>query len=208
MRLGAYSTKSPVRRGGWERTVFVCALACACVFAGLTTPARSEPLSEKGRFAKIGGPVSENIDIAKIKALLKSAKGIGLVDKIELRQHLTAFTEEFYKFHKGTSERTLAQLRARFEKLHRQIVALLSPENPQVSTYIKRVRSALWSAYSDREAFTSTVGREVVKDVEGEGAGLVGQRYEPPTQPGASGSFSPVSKKAPKEVHSERGVNP
>jgi len=208
MRLGAYSTKLPVWRGGWERTIFVCALALACFFAGLTTPARSEPLSEKDRFANFGGPVSENIDIAKIRALLKSAKGVSLVDKIELRQHLIAFTEEFYKFHKGTSERTLAQLRARFDKLHRQIVALLSPENPQVSVYFERAHVALWSAYSDREAFTSTVGREVVKDVEGEGAGLVGQRYEAPVQPGSSSSFSPALKKTPKEVHGERGVKP
>jgi hypothetical protein len=208
MRLGAHSIESPERRGRWDRTVFVCALVLACILAGLTTPVRSEPLSEKDRFAKVGGPVSENIDIAKIRALLKSAKGVSLVDKIELRQHLIAFTEEFYKFHKGTSERTLAQLRAQFEKLHRQIVALLSPENPQVSTYIEQARVALWSAYSDREAFTSTVGREVVKDVEGEGAGLVGQRYEAPTTPGSSGSFFPTPKKAPKEVHGERGVKP
>ncbi|MEJ2119463.1 MAG: hypothetical protein P8Z76_01920 [Alphaproteobacteria bacterium] len=165
-------------------------------------------MSAKDRFVKVGGPVSENIDIAKIRALLKSAKGVSLVDKIELRQHLIAFTEEFYKFHKGKSERTLAQLRARFEKLHRQIVALLSPENPQVSTYIEQVRGALWSAYSDREAFTSTVGREVVKDVEGEGAGLIGQRYEAAGQPSSSDLVLPVPKKAPKEVHGERGVKP
>lgn len=174
----------------------------------MVKPARSEPLTEKDRFATIGGPVGENIDLEKIKALLKSAKGINLVDKIELRRHLTAFTEEFYKFHQGTSVRTLTELRARFEELHRQIVALLSPENPQLSAYFDRARVALWSAYSDREAFTSTVGREVVKDVEGEGAGLVGQRYEAPSQPAYSGSFRPAFKMAPKEVHSERGVNP
>lgn len=208
MRLGAHSTESPERRGRWDRTVFVCALVLACVLAGLTTPVRSEPLSQKDRFAKLGGPVSENIDIAKIRALLKSAKGVSLVDKIELRQHLIAFTEEFYKFHKGTSARTLAQLRARFEKLHRQIVTLLSPENPQVSTFFEQARGALWSAYSDREAFTSTVGREVVKDVEGEGAGLIGQRYEAPGQPSSGVLVFPVPKKAPKEVHGERGVEP
>lgn len=208
MRLGAYSTDPPARRGGWDRTVIVCALALACVFAGLTTPARSEPQSEKDRFAKLGGPVSENIDIAKIKAFLKSAKGISLVDKIELRQHLIAFTEEFYKFHKGKSERTLAQLRAQFEKLHRQIVTLLSSDNPQESMYIAQARGALWSAYSDREAFTSTVGREVVKEVEGDGAGLIGQRYEAPTQLGSYGLLSPAAKKAPKKVHGERSVKP
>ncbi|MDH3234359.1 MAG: hypothetical protein OEQ29_12645 [Alphaproteobacteria bacterium] len=140
------------------------------------TPARGEALSEYDRFAKLGGPTSENIDIEKIKALLRQAKGVSLIDKLEMRRHLTAFTEEFYKFHKGVSENTLAQLRTRFEALHRQIVSLLSPENPQLSAHFERARGALWSAYSDREAFTSTVGREIVKDVEGEGAGLVGRR--------------------------------
>jgi len=146
------------------------------VCAGM--PAWSEPLSDKDRFEKIGGPISENIDIDKIKALLRQAKGISLVDKLELSRNLTDFTEEFYKFHKGVSDKTLAQLRARFNALHRQIVSLLSAENPQLSAHFERARGALWLAYSDHEAFTSTVGREVVKDIEGEGAGLVGQRYE------------------------------
>jgi len=164
-------------------------------------------LADKDRFAKVGGPVSENIDIDKLKALLKSAKGISLVDKIELRRHLTAFTEEFYKFHKGTSQRTLAELRARFMELHRQIVSLLSPENPQLSARIDQARVALWSAYSDREAFTSTVGREVVKEVEGDGAGLVGQRYEAAPASGANTSLLPA-KQAPEKTHREGGVKP
>lgn len=156
------------------------------IFAGI--PARGESLSDYDRFAKIGGPTSENIDINKIKALLRQAKGVSLVDKLEMRRHLTAFTEEFYKFHKGVSENTLAQLRARFDALHRQIVSLLGPENPQLSAHFERARGALWSAYSDHEAFTSTVGRGIVKDIEGEGAGLVGQRYEaaPMRLPGSS----------------------
>jgi len=151
-------------------------------------PAWGEPLNDKDRFEKIGGPTSENIDIDKIKALLRQAKGISLVDKLELRQRLTGFTEEFYKFHKGESEKTLAQLRARFNAIHHQIVSLLSPENPQLSAHFERARGALWSAYSDHEAFSSTVGRGVVKDIEGEGAGLVGQRYEvaPMHLPGSS----------------------
>jgi len=198
MKLGTKTAKSRAWRGGWERTVVVCALVFACIVACPTTSAWSEPLSEKGRFAKLGGPVSENIDLDKIKALLRSAKGISLVDKLELRQRLTAFTEEFYKFHKGTSERTLAQLRARFEKLHRKLVGLLSPENPQLSAHFERARGVLWSAYSDREAFTSSVGREIVKDIEGEGAGLVGQRYEAPQQAGSSASLLPAGKKAAK----------
>jgi hypothetical protein len=170
----------------------------AFVFACPTKSAWSEPLSDKNRFAKVGGPVSENIDFDKIKKLLRSAKGISLVDKLELRRRLTAFTEEFYKFHKGTSERTLAQLRARFDELHRKLVGLLSPENPQLSAHFNRVRGALWIAYSDREAFTSTVGRGVVKDIEGEGAGLVGQRYEAPQQAGSSASLFPAGKKPSK----------
>jgi len=192
------AVKSRARRGGWERTVIVCALAFAFVFACPTKSAWSESLGEKARFAKLGGPVSENIDLDKIKKLLRSAKGISLVDKLELRRRLTAFTEEFYEFHKGTSERTLAQLRARFDDLHRKLVGLLNPENPQLSTHFKHARGALWSAYSDREAFTSTVGRDVVKEIEGDGAGLVGQRYEAPQQAGSSTSLLPAGEKPSK----------
>jgi len=166
--------------GFWARPGIGCALALALAYAVVTAPAQGETTGAGDRFAKVGGPVSENIDIDKIKALLGEAKGIGIVDKIDLRQSLIAFTEEFYRFHKGTSEKTLDQLRARFIELHRKIVTLLSPENPQLSSHFERARGALWSAYSDREAFTSTVGREVVKEAEGDGAGLVGQRYEAP----------------------------
>jgi hypothetical protein len=210
MKLGGAWTKPQAGWGYRERTAIVCALAFAVVLGCAVAPARSEPLTDKNRFEKVGGPVSENIDIDKIKALLKAAKGISLVDKFELRRHITTFTEEFYKFHKGTSERTLAQLRAQFNELHRQIVSLLSPENPQLSAHFDHARGALWSAYSDREAFTSTVGREIVKDVEGEGAGLVGQRYEAPLTAGSAGSFGllgPSTKKASKKVHRKGGVN-
>lgn len=208
MMLGRYRTNARAWRDGWVRTAFVRALAFMLVAGCFAIPAQSEPLGDKDRFAKVGGPVSENIDIDKIKALLKSAKGISLVDKIELRRRLTAFTEEFYKFHQGTSARTLAQLRARFEELHRRIVALLTPENPQLSTDFDQARVALWSAYSDREAFTSTVGREVVKDVEGEGAGLIGQRYEAAPASGSGGSLLPAPKKVPEEAHRKSGVKP
>jgi hypothetical protein len=207
MKLGGCATRPQARWGFWERTGIVCALALALTVGCTAGPAMSEPLTDKNRFEKIGGPVSENIDIGKIKALLKAAKGISLVDKFELRRHITAFTEEFYKFHKGTSERTLAQLRARFDALHRQIVALLGPKNPQLSAHIDHAHNALWSAYSDREAFTSTVGRDIVKEVEGEGAGLVGQRYEAPQTTGSFGLLGLSTPKAPEKVHRKGGVN-
>ena len=178
MERGGQTAKFRRWRDRWSRSAWCCVLSITLLGICMSMPARSESLGDSDRFAKIGGPTSENIDIGKVKALLRQAKGISLVDKLEIRRHLTAFTEEFYKFHKGVSEKTLAQLRARFDALHRQIVSLLSPENPQLSMHFERARGALWSAYSDHEAFTSTVGREIVKDIEGEGAGLVGQRYE------------------------------
>jgi hypothetical protein len=178
MERGERAAKSPILRGcrmQW-RIGPAMLVALFCAVAG--PPAWGEPLGEKDRFAKVGGPVSENIDIDKIKILLGEAKGIGLVAKLKLRGHLTAFTEEFYKFHQGTSQKTLAQLRAEFDALHRRIVTLLTPKNPQLSVHFERSRRALWSAYSDHQSFTSTVGRDVIKEIEGDGAELVGQRYE------------------------------
>ena len=194
MERGGQTADSGLWRDRWVRSARCCALSitlfCAC--AGM--PARGEALSDYDRFAKIGGPISENIDINKIKALLRQAKGLSLVDKLEMRRHLTAFTEEFYKFHKGVSDKTLAHLRAQFDALHRKIMSLLSPENPQLSAHFERARGALWSAYSDHEAFTSTVGREIVKDIECEGAGLVGQRYEVAPMDPSGRSLRPPAK--------------
>jgi hypothetical protein len=207
MELGEHARKTGAWRGSWVRAALGSALALALIFGSVARPAWSEPQQEKDRFVKIGGPVSENIDIDKIKALLKSAKGVSLVDKLELRQHLITFTEEFYKFHKGTSEKTLSQLRARFIELHHQIVALLSPENPQLSARFDKAAGALWSAYSDREAFISTVGRDVVNEAEGAGAASAGERYEVAPQPGTDGLLAPALKKVPEKVHDEGGVN-
>lgn len=165
----------------WARSARCWALPIVLFLVCAGMPAWGEPISDKDRFEKIGGPTSQNIDVDKIKALLEKAKGISLVDKLQLRRHLTAFTEDFYKFHKGVSEKTLVQLLARFNALHRQIVALLSPKNPQLSEHFERARGALWSAYSDQQVFTNTVGKEIVKEFEGGGAGSV--RYRDVTAP-------------------------
>ncbi|MEQ8699780.1 MAG: hypothetical protein RLT05_24875 [Bauldia litoralis] len=98
---------------------------------------------------------------------LTGAKGVGLVQKLQVAARVRSFTESVYWYHKGESEQSLAALRARFDALHGQIADLVEGSNPTLHADLVRSRAALWQAFANPKLFRTGFGRDTIKRLEG-----------------------------------------
>jgi hypothetical protein len=111
----------------------------------------------------------QKLDIEALKTGLRKVRGVGLFTKLDLASRVNRFTEDFYWFHKGNSGRSLAEMRARFDRLHARIAHVLDGKDEGMHAMLVRSRDALWRAYADRRLFAAGVGRKVIERIEGGG---------------------------------------
>jgi hypothetical protein len=136
----------------------ICAVGAPALSAGAQAASRGTTYST-GQIQRIGP--------AALQKRLTDAKGIGLVQKLKVVARVRTFTEAFYWYHKGRSQQSLAQLRGRFNVLHRHIANLVKDDNPQLHADLVRSRAGLWQSFANARLFRTGFGRGTIKRLEG-----------------------------------------
>ena len=144
----------------------VRAVALAFLMCGAAGVATGGEARSKQPVSNTYAAMSQTISMDEIRGMLKKAKGIGLWTKLTLANRVNRFTEDFYWFHKKAGGKSLFDMQQRFDHLHRKIVSILKPDNPDLTARFIAARAALWYAYRDPIAYANSVGKDVIARIE------------------------------------------
>ena len=144
------------------------AVLCLALMSAVARPSAviaAEPATDQASGARLSS-LAKRITIEEITKMLKGAKGIGIWTKLILERRVNVFTEDFYWFHRRGGE-SLSEMRARFYALHKRIAGALKPRNPKLWRRFMSARDALWHSYKHPNVFSQSVGKNVVRRIEG-----------------------------------------
>ncbi len=136
----------------------LCAAAAPALAADSDAATRGKTYST-GQIQRIGPDA--------LQKRLTDAKGVALVQKLKIVARVRKFTEAFYWYHEGQGQRTLAQLRGRFDVLLRYIANTVRDDNPKLYADLVRSRAGLWQSFANPKLFETGFGRDTIKRLEG-----------------------------------------
>ncbi len=115
-------------------------------------------LSVAGLAQQSGSDNSDDADDFDLNALvsrISQSKALGLFTKLSLKQDIDGLLENVRKYHDGSGDGSLEQLRERYDVLVHKLMILLQEKDGELVKSIDDGRDKLWAILSDHEKFAS-----------------------------------------------------
>ena len=95
------------------------------------------------------------LDVASLKARLRSTKAIGVLTKLTLENQMNDLVKLFRAYYAGGSG--VASLRQPYDALVLKVLSVLQDGDPSLARSISESREALWNILSDPEKFNALI---------------------------------------------------
>ena len=115
-------------------------------------------LSVAGLAQQSGSDNSDGADDFDLNALvsrISQSKALGLFTKLSLKHDIDGLLENVRKYHDGSGDGSLEQLRERYDVLVHKLMILLQEKDGELVQSIDDGRDKLWAILSDHEKFAS-----------------------------------------------------
>jgi len=115
-------------------------------------------LSVAGLAQQSGSDNSDGADDFDLNALvsrISQSKALGLFTKLSLKHDVDGLLENVRKYHDGSGDGSLEQLRERYDVLVHKLMILLQEKDGELAKSIDDGRDKLWAMLSDHEKFAS-----------------------------------------------------
>lgn len=115
-------------------------------------------LSVAGLAQQSGSDNSDGADDFDLNALvsrISQSKALGLFTKLSLKHDIDGLLENVRKYHDGSGDGSLEQLRERYDVLVHKLMILLQEKDGELAKSIDDGRDNLWAMLSDHEKFAS-----------------------------------------------------
>lgn len=89
------------------------------------------------------------MNLESLKQRLRETSALGFFTKLELRNQVTELLDNISSFHKGTSNKSIAQLRERYNLLVLKVLTLLEGKDAPLHQDIAASREELWAMLAD-----------------------------------------------------------
>jgi hypothetical protein len=96
---------------------------------------------------------AQHLDVAALKARLRSTKAIGVVTKLALQNQMNDLLDQFRAHHQSGQTSGVGALREPFDALVRKVVSVLHDGDPSLASEISASREAIWDILADPEKF-------------------------------------------------------
>lgn len=110
-----------------------------------------EPPAPPAAVKKVDPP----LDVAALKARLRSTKAIGVFTKLALQNQMDDLLKQFRAHHESGQKTSVASLRQPYDSLVFKVVAVVQDGDPSLARTISESREAIWDILADPEKFNS-----------------------------------------------------
>lgn len=108
-------------------------------------------------FAKQSDPgrsdSGDDFDLNALIDRVSGTKAIGFLTKLSLKRDIDRFLDDVRKYHKGTGDLSLEQLRERYDVLVHNLVVLVQDKDQDLVKSIDDGRDKLWALLADENKF-------------------------------------------------------
>ena len=94
------------------------------------------------------------LDLSTLEDRLRETPAIGFFTKLALKDQINNLLDAFQAYHRSDSDKSLDQLRERYNLLLLKVQSLVQDEEPQLSQKIYASRDAIWCLLADPEEFS------------------------------------------------------
>lgn len=94
-----------------------------------------------------------SLDLESLKRRLRETKAIGFFTKLSLKNQVDDLVERFRRFHGGSSDVAIGELRERYNLLFLKVLSLLQDDDPKLFHDITASREAIWNLLADPVKF-------------------------------------------------------
>ena len=98
---------------------------------------------------------ADNFDLNALVSRISQSKALGLFTKLSLKHDIDGLLENVRKYHDGSGDGSLEQLRERYDVLVHKLMILLQEKDGELAKSIDDGRDNLWAMLSDHEKFAS-----------------------------------------------------
>lgn len=97
--------------------------------------------------------VEPKLNMESLKQRLRETNALGFFTKLELRNQVSELLDSIGRVHKGGSDKSIAQLRERYNLLVLKVLTLLEGKDARLHQDIAASREELWSILTDPVKF-------------------------------------------------------
>ena len=98
---------------------------------------------------------ADDFDLNALVSRISQSKALGLFTKLSLKHDIDGLLENVRKYHDGSGDGSLEQLRERYDVLVHKLMILLQEKDGELAKSIDDGRDNLWAMLSDHEKFAS-----------------------------------------------------
>ncbi len=98
---------------------------------------------------------ADDFDLNALVSRISQSKALGLFTKLSLKHDIDGLLENVRKYHDGSGDGSLEQLRERYDVLVHKLMILLQEKDGELVKSIDDGRDKLWAILSDHEKFAS-----------------------------------------------------
>jgi hypothetical protein len=131
--------------------IFPTALMALAMTLVISTGAAAGPDQIASRDAPIFKTSSKNFDFCALETKIRNTNAIDFFSKINLKNEIDSLIDDFRNFQVGESAYSFGALKARFENLIRNTVAMLRKGDAALAEEIERSGEALWTTLNTPE---------------------------------------------------------
>jgi hypothetical protein len=133
----------------------VAAPASAPAKAASSPQVATAPPSVAAVAAPVARAAQPALDVAALKTRLRETAGIGVFEKLSLKNQLDKLLDQFRAQHQSGQTIGLAQLRKPYDQLVQKVLASLQAGDPGLARTILDSREAIWAILVDPLKFNS-----------------------------------------------------
>jgi hypothetical protein len=142
-------------RGLNLRVFLVLLWSTAITTVGFSSTVSAERWAVKINEPGLSGSISTGPDFDDLAQRLRQTEALGLFEKLALKDRLDTLMSDFVLFHEGRRDNSRKALKARFDRLLKDTVAILRKGDPSLSTLIERAHKNLWMLVSNPVSFAA-----------------------------------------------------
>jgi len=127
------------------------ALRLATLFALLVLAVMGIAVAQQNDTAAPG----DDFDLDSVISKVTSSKALGFFTKLSLKRDIDRFLENVKKYHDGTGDLTLNELRERYDALVHNLISLVQDKDEELVRSIDEGRDTLWAMLADEKKFAT-----------------------------------------------------
>lgn len=106
--------------------------------------------------------MQSELDLSALEERLRETPAIGFFTKLALKNQINNLLAAFQAYHRRDSDKSLDQLRERYNLLLLKVQSLVQDEEPQLSQKIYASRDGIWCLLADPEEFSKLQAGEKI----------------------------------------------